>query len=81
MIIENHMSFHLFLIKNIDKYDIMGSDAPFSEPFYGSEKEKCVSCGKVTEYKITDHIDARENYVEGAGQLCSECYKEIYNEK
>jgi len=56
----------------------MGSDTPFEEPFYGTEKEKCVSCGKETEYKITDHIDLRKNYIEGAGQLCPGCYNEIY---
>lgn len=59
----------------------MGSDSAFGEPFYGTEKEKCVICGKETPYKISDHIDMRENYVEGAGQLCSECFEETYNKK
>jgi recombinational DNA repair protein (RecF pathway) len=41
--------------------------------------EKCVSCGRETGYSINDHIDSRKTYVEGAGQLCSECFKEVYN--
>jgi recombinational DNA repair protein (RecF pathway) len=40
--------------------------------------EKCVSCGRETGYSINDHIDSRKTYVEGAGQLCSECFKEVY---
>jgi hypothetical protein len=39
--------------------------------------EKCVSCGRETGYSINDHIDSRKTYVEGAGQLCSECFKEV----
>ena len=33
----------------------------------------CVSCGKVTSYKKTDHTDFRYGYIEGAGQLCFVC--------
>ena len=51
----------------------MGSDTPFEEPFYGVEKDKCVSCGVETQYNKTDHIDSRKNYIEGAGQLCPGC--------
>ena len=40
--------------------------------------EKCVSCGIDTEYKFNDYIDFRFGYIEGAGQLCKECYVEIY---
>jgi hypothetical protein len=43
------------------------------------EYEKCVSCGKETNAPTFLCIDARENYVEGAGQLCSECYNKMYN--
>jgi DNA-directed RNA polymerase subunit RPC12/RpoP len=42
--------------------------------------EKCVSCGRETGYSINDHIDSRKTYVEGAGQLCAECFKEVYNQ-
>jgi len=41
-------------------------------------KEKCVICNKETKYDIDDHIGHRLFYVEGAGQLCSSCYKKLY---
>lgn len=37
----------------------------------------CVFCKKKTEYKTTDHIDHRNHYTDG-GQLCPDCYKNIY---
>jgi len=45
-----------------------------------AEKEKCVDCGTETPYTINTHIDLREYYIEGSGQLCKECYKKIYDE-
>ena len=41
-------------------------------------KDKCVSFKKETLYDRTDHVDFRLGYVEGAGQLCLECYEMIY---
>lgn len=41
-------------------------------------KDKCVDCGKETEYDEKTHIDLRHCYVEGCGQLCPDCYKKIY---
>ena len=41
-------------------------------------KDKCVSCKKETLYNKTDHVDFRLGYVEGAGQLCLDCYGVIY---
>jgi hypothetical protein len=40
--------------------------------------EKCVSCGRETGHSINDHVDSRKSYVEGAGQLCSQCFIEVY---
>tara|TARA_Y100001951_G_scaffold38170_1_gene30088 strand:+ start:3634 stop:3885 length:252 start_codon:yes stop_codon:yes gene_type:complete len=37
------------------------------------EYDACVSCGELTKYKKTDHIDYRYNYIEGFGQLCFKC--------
>ena len=37
--------------------------------------ETCISCGKLTNVKKTDHIEYRSGYIEGAGQLCLECAK------
>lgn len=42
------------------------------------EKEKCVSCGVETPYLIIENIHNRYHYIEGAGQLCEECYENIY---
>ena len=41
------------------------------------EIESCVQCGESTTYRITDHIDFRAGYIEGAGQLCIDCYKKF----
>jgi len=46
-------------------------------------KEKCILCGKETLYDIETHIDFRVGYIEGAGQLCTECHNkgDIKNRK
>ena len=36
--------------------------------------EQCIMCHGKTETLKTTHIDFRYGYVEGAGQLCRECY-------
>ena len=36
--------------------------------------EQCIMCGEETTVLKTTHIDFRYGYVEGAGQLCRECY-------
>jgi len=36
--------------------------------------EKCVMCGVETTTLKTTHVDFRYGYVDGAGQLCRECY-------
>ena len=38
--------------------------------------ECCVICGKPTEYRIDMPIG--KCYVEGAGQLCRECFRKLY---
>lgn len=35
--------------------------------------ENCVLCRKTTDIRVTDNINLRRNYVEGAGQLCDGC--------
>jgi|TARA_B100001964_G_scaffold28827_1_gene29332 hypothetical protein len=42
-------------------------------------KDKCVRCKKETLYDKEEHIDHRIGYIEGAGQLCLDCYGVIYN--
>ena len=38
-----------------------------------NEIEICVSCGKETKYKKGDNVTYRQDYIEGAGQLCLDC--------
>lgn len=42
------------------------------------QTEYCVLCGTETGYYLWTPIEQRYGYVEGAGQLCKECYKELY---
>ena len=37
-------------------------------------KDLCISCEGETKYKHDTDIEYRENYIEGAGQLCDKCY-------
>ena len=39
--------------------------------------DSCVLCDQETTYKRSGHIDFREGYVEGAGQLCLECFNNL----
>lgn len=45
------------------------------------EKERCVLCGAETAYSFDTPIDLRLYYIEGAGQLCHDCYNDLYREK
>ena len=38
-------------------------------------KDTCIMCDDETPYDYETHIDLRYGYVEGAGQLCKECYE------
>ena len=42
--------------------------------------ERCVfpGCGKILNVPKNTCISLREYYIEGAGQLCEDCYKKIY---
>ncbi len=42
-----------------------------------TSKDLCVICRRDTEYTTDTPIWERKNYIEGAGQLCSICAKEI----
>ena len=37
-------------------------------------KDNCIVCGVETPYDYETHVDMRLGYIEGAGQLCSNCY-------
>lgn len=52
----------------------MGGSYEYTTKVEGESYDNCVLCGKVTAYKTSTHIDFRTGYIEGAGQLCQECY-------
>jgi fatty acid/phospholipid biosynthesis enzyme len=41
-------------------------------------KDVCVSCGKTTDVDSSARVEMRPHYVEGAGQLCPECWRRVY---
>lgn len=43
--------------------------------------ERCVICGKLTTVRKDTHIDFRDNYEIGFGQMCYECHKRSTGEK
>ena len=48
-----------------------------SDKLYVSKngKDLCISCECETEYSHDTSIEYRDYYIEGAGQLCKECYE------
>jgi hypothetical protein len=42
------------------------------------ETEQCVNCKAQTNVPVNQHVDVRECYVEGVGQLCKDCWNKIY---
>lgn len=45
--------------------------------FHMGASETCLLCGKNTEVPISKPIGERRFYIEGAGQLCEECYRSL----
>jgi len=56
----------------------MGKDSHASDFVSENGTDLCVNCLKDTMIPIDTPVDARENYVDGAGQLCEECNDRIY---
>ena len=46
-----------------------------------NKKDICIHCETVTPYDKTTNINNRLYYIEGAGQLCRDCYAKIYDIK
>ena len=46
-----------------------------------TNKELCIRCGKETEYDVSTPVDMRQFYAEGSGQLCKECWWELYEQQ
>ncbi len=49
-----------------------------NKEFSANTTEKCILCGKETEYINNTPIEDRQFYIEGAGQLCQNCYYDLY---
>lgn len=43
-----------------------------------SKYETCVCCHKKINISKNEEIELRPFYIEGAGQLCYDCYHELY---
>ena len=44
-------------------------------------KDNCVTCNKKSLHDKEEHIDFRIGYIQGAGQLCLDCYQKVYMKK
>ena len=42
-----------------------------------NQYEDCVLCRKVVSIDKSTHIDFRDSYIEGIGQLCRDCYHKV----
>ncbi len=42
--------------------------------------ERCCLCHRKTDVPVSLPIDLRKYYVEGAGQLCADCFHKVYTE-
>lgn len=51
------------------------------EDYSKLDKEKCIICGKETIYNKDTDILIRACYIEGAGQLCFDCNKKLYDKE
>lgn len=46
-----------------------------------TQYETCIMCGKVTPILKKQLIEYRSFYIRGCGQLCFDCYHELFPEK
>ena len=58
-------------------YPIMKKDLDLKNMI--NMKDNCVLCGEETPYLVTENINNRYFYVEGAGQLCKDCHDKTYS--
>ena len=68
---EQHVPLQIDENNNVTK---VGFTAKQLELFPNDIYEQCILCGVETTTLKTTHIDFRTGYIEGAGQLCRECY-------
>tara|TARA_B100000287_G_C20632730_1_gene780478 strand:+ start:815 stop:1072 length:258 start_codon:yes stop_codon:yes gene_type:complete len=71
------------LVKKASRFDPTVEDElaaerkhEFDMEDFVAQNDRCVICSKNTRYTKGHHIHERYGYIEGFGQLCSECYNE-----
>lgn len=50
----------------------------FMEVCKAKQYDVCVMCGDITEYQKNQPITSRRDFIEGVGQLCSDCFTKTY---
>ena len=48
---------------------------------HNQTNEKCVLCGKDTEVPKSLYIGLRKHYIAGVGELCANCFAELYKKQ
>lgn len=71
---KEHEEFRMEVKKYADTIKI--PDSPNSDQY-----DMCVSCGRPTPYPKNLDISKRHCYVEGSGQLCVECCKQVNDKR
>ncbi len=51
---------------------------PAGKPYTAGQFEVCVSCHRITDVPASLPVRQRRGYIESVGQLCEDCYYEIY---
>jgi len=69
---EHHVPLQIDENNNVTKvgHDMGGSYEINNNDIY----EDCILCGEKTTTLKTTHVDFRTGYIEGAGQMCRDCY-------
>lgn len=68
---EHHVPLQIDENNNVTK---VGQDMGGSYEYQNDIYEDCILCGQKTTTLKTTHVDFRTGYIEGAGQLCRDCY-------
>ena len=58
----------------LNGYDHLSCTLEADNKAHADDYDHCILCGVETAYKRSTHIDMRHGYIEGAGQLCPNCY-------
>jgi len=66
---EHHVPLQIDENNNVTKVGVQLELFPNDDIY-----EDCILCGVKTTTLKTTHVDFRTGYIEGAGQLCRECY-------